>query len=151
MFSVTHFRSEFIRQNQADIIRKVTMTQFMLVIILVAIPVGVFNVPYWLAPLFAVAGYVAGYNHNGEFVWKRALARLIVWFRTQSDSPQIVNVQAEWDNIRAQAQRQRTGGLFPTTIVMDYVSAKPDLREPHPSTNTAPLSRSSPLSRSRPA
>jgi hypothetical protein len=116
MFSVTHFRSEFIQQNQADIIRKVTMTQFMLVIILVAVAVGVFNAPFWLSPLFAAAGYAAGYNYNGEFVWKRLLARLIVWFRTQTDSPQIVNLQAEWDRIRIQAERQQLNGAFPATI-----------------------------------
>jgi len=40
MFSVTHFRSEFIQQGQAHIIRKVTMTQFMLVIVLTAVGVG---------------------------------------------------------------------------------------------------------------
>ena len=58
MFSVTHFRSEFIQQSQATIIRKVTMTQFMLVIVLTAIGVGLFNAPFWLAPLFFVAGSV---------------------------------------------------------------------------------------------
>lgn len=60
MFSVTHFRSEFIQQGQATIIRKVTMTQFMLVIVLTAVGVGLFNAPFWLAPLFIVAGYAAG-------------------------------------------------------------------------------------------
>jgi hypothetical protein len=117
MFSVTHFRSEFIRQNQADIVRKVTMTQFMLVIILLAIGVGVFSAPFWLSPLFAAAGYVAGYNHNGEFVWKRVRARLIVLFRTQTDSPQIINLQAEWDRVRTEAQRQQRNGMYPTTII----------------------------------
>ena len=74
MFSVTHFRSEFIQQGQATIIRKVTMTQFMLVIVLTAIGVGLFNAPFWLAPLFIVAGYAAGYTHNGEILLKRLVA-----------------------------------------------------------------------------
>ena len=30
MFTVTHFRSEFVRQSRATILRKVTMTHFML-------------------------------------------------------------------------------------------------------------------------
>ncbi len=81
MFSVTHFRSEFIRQNQATIIRKVTMTQFMLVIILTAIGVGLFNAPLWLAPIFIVAGYAAGYSHHGEIVLKRVVAYVTVWLR----------------------------------------------------------------------
>jgi len=119
MFSVTHFRSEFIRQNQADIIRKVTMTQFMLVIILLAIGVGVFSVPFWLSPLFAAAGYTAGYNHNGEILWKRLLARLIVRGRTLADSPQIVNLQAEWDRVRVQAERQQRHQVFPATIIVE--------------------------------
>ena len=52
MFTVTHFRSEFVRQNQATILRKVTMTQFMLIIAAAVIGVGLFGAPFWLAPLF---------------------------------------------------------------------------------------------------
>ena len=33
MFSITHFRTEFIQQGQATILRRVTMTQFMYIII----------------------------------------------------------------------------------------------------------------------
>lgn len=87
MFSVTHFRSEFIHQGQAAIIRKVTMTQFMLVIILTAVGVGLFKAPFWLAPLFIVAGYTAGYTHNGEIVLKRFVAYLTVWGRNLVGSP----------------------------------------------------------------
>ena len=56
MFSVTHFRSEFVRQSQATILRKVTMTQFMLVIVVTALGVGLLRAPFWLAPLFIGAG-----------------------------------------------------------------------------------------------
>ena len=117
MFSVTHFRSEFIQQGQATIIRKVTMTQFMLVIVLTAIGVGLFNAPFWLAPLFVVAGYAAGYTHNGEIVLKRLVAYLMVWLRNLVGAPQIVNVQAEWDSVRVRAERQQIGGAFAATVV----------------------------------
>ncbi len=45
MFSVTHFRSEFIQQTQATILRKVTMTQFMLVVLFTA--VGIVFCMFW--------------------------------------------------------------------------------------------------------
>jgi hypothetical protein len=113
MFSVTHFRSEFIRQSQATIVRKVTMTQFMLVIILNAVGVGLFNASFWLAPLFIVAGYVAGYTHNGEILLKRLVAYLLV------GAPQIVNVQAEWDSVRVRAERLQISGAFAATVIVE--------------------------------
>jgi hypothetical protein len=119
MFSVTHFRSEFIGHNQATIIRKVTMTQFMLVIIVTALGVGLFGAPYWLAPLFIVAGYVAGYNHNGEILLKRLLAYVTVWLRHLAGRPQIIDVQAEWDAVRLQAERQQIRGAFTATVVVE--------------------------------
>ena len=118
MFSVTHFRTEFIHQGQATIMRKVTMTQFMLVIILTAIGIGLFKVPYWLAPLFIIAGYTAGYVHNGEILLKRIIASLTVWGRGVAGYPRIVNIQTEWDNVRVAAERQQMNGLFPTTVVV---------------------------------
>lgn len=119
MFSVTHFRSEFIQQGQATIIRKVTMTQFMLVIILTAIGVGLFNAPFWLSPVFIVAGYAAGYTHNGEIVLKRVVAYVAVWMRNLVGAPQIVNVQAEWDSVRVRAERQQISGAFAATVVVE--------------------------------
>ena len=119
MFSVTHFRSEFIQQGQATIIRKVTMTQFMLVIVLTAVGVGLFKAPFWLAPLFIVAGYAAGYTHNGEIVLKRFVAFLMVWLRNLAGAPQIVNVQAEWDSVRVRAERQQIGGAFAATVIVE--------------------------------
>jgi len=119
MFSVTHFRSEFIQQGQATIIRKVTMTQFMLMIILTAIGVGVLNAPFWASPVLMAAGYVAGRTHNGEVVLKRAAAYLTVWIRNRVGSPRIVNVQAEWDDFRARAERQQISGAFPATVVVE--------------------------------
>ena len=119
MFSVTHFRSEFIHQGQATIIRKVTMTQFMLVICLTAVAVGLFRAPFWLAPLFIIAGYVAGYTYNGEIVLRRAVAYLTVWVRNLFGAPQLVNLQAEWDNVRVHAERQQLGGAFTATVVVE--------------------------------
>ena len=119
MFSVTHIRSEFIQQGQATILRKVTMTQFLLVIALTVLGVGLFNAPFWLAPLFMAAGYIAGYSYHGEIVLKRVAAYLTVWGRNLAGSPRIVNIQAEWDTARLQAERQRIGGVFPTTVMME--------------------------------
>jgi hypothetical protein len=119
MFSVTHFRSEFIGHNQATIIRKVTMTQFMLVVVCTILGIGLLGAPYWLAPLFIVAGYAAGHNHNGEIVLKRLLAYLIVWIRHLSGRPQLVNVQAEWDAVRLQAERQQISGAFTATVIVE--------------------------------
>ncbi|HID53375.1 MAG TPA: hypothetical protein EYP41_15255 [Anaerolineae bacterium] len=119
MFNVTHFRSEFIQQGQATIIRKVTMTQFMLVIILTAVGVGLFKAPFWLAPLFIAAGYAAGYAYNGEIVLKRVTAWLTVWVRQTAGAPRIVNIQAEWDNVRVRAERQQISGVFAATVVVE--------------------------------
>lgn len=119
MFSVTHFRSEFIQQGQATIIRKVTMTQFMLVIGLTAVGIGLFKAPFWLAPLFIVVGYVAGYSHNGEIVARRIFAYAMVWGRNLAGAPQIVNVQAEWDGVRLQAEQVHIGGAFGASVVVE--------------------------------
>jgi hypothetical protein len=116
MFTVTHFRSEFIRQSQATILRKVTMTQFMLVIIFLAVGLGLLKAPFWLAPLFMAAGYVAGYVHRGEILFKRLAAYAIVWGRNLARAPRLVNVQAEWEGVRLGAARQQLGGGFVTAI-----------------------------------
>ena len=95
------------------------MTQFMLVIVLTAIGVGLFNAPLWLTPLFIVAGYAAGYTHNGEILMKRLVAYLAVWLRHLMGAPQIVNVQAEWDSVRLHAERHQIGGAFAGTVVVE--------------------------------
>lgn len=119
MFTVTHFRSEFIQQGQATIIRKVTMTQFMFVIIFTAIGVGLFNAPFWLSPFFMAAGYAAGYGHQGEIVLKRLVAYATVWLRNLAGAPHIVNVQAEWDSVRVRAERQQISGALAATVVVE--------------------------------
>ena len=108
MFTVTHFRSEFVRQSQATILRKVTMTQFMLVIVASAIGIGLFGAPYWLAPLFMALGYVAGYEYNGEILLRRVLAYAVVWTRSAAGRPRLVNVQAQWEHARANGERPGT-------------------------------------------
>ena len=100
MFTVTHFRSEFVRQSQATILRRVTMTQFMLVIVTAAIGVGLFGAPFWLAPAFMALGYVAGHQHQGEILLRRVLAYALVWARSAGGRPRLVDVQAEWDGAR---------------------------------------------------
>lgn len=119
MFSVTHFRSEFVRQNQAPILPRVTFTQFTLVLILTSLGVGLFNAPFWLAPLFIAVGYIAGFNHNGEILVKRLLAYTVVWLRHLVGLPQIVNVQAEWDGVRVRAERQQIRGAVAATVTVE--------------------------------
>lgn len=119
MFNVTHFRSEFVNQRTATIIRKVTMVQFMLVTVLTAVGVGLFNAPFWLAPFFITAGYVAGYSHNGEIVLKRITAYLTVWIRQLLGMPQIINIQADWDSVRIRAEQQQIRGAFTATVIVE--------------------------------
>ena len=119
MMTVTHFRSEFIQHQQATIVRKVTMTQFLLVVLFTVVAVGLFGVPFWLAPLFMLIGYAAGYTYQGEIVIKRLTAYAIVWLRATLGQPRIVNVQAEWDAIRQQAERQQIHSLFPASVIVD--------------------------------
>ncbi|MGH2537104.1 MAG: hypothetical protein ACRDHL_06900 [Candidatus Promineifilaceae bacterium] len=119
MFSVTHFRSEFIQQTQATILRRVTMTQFMLVIVFLAIGLGLFKAPFWLAPPCMVAGYAAGYMHRGEIVLKRLAAYAAVWARSLARAPRVVNVHAEWEQVRMQAERGRIGESFSPVVVIN--------------------------------
>jgi hypothetical protein len=111
MFTVTHFRTEFIAQGQAHILRKVTMTQFMFVIALTTLVVGVFEVPYWLSPLFMIIGYLAGYVHRGEILLKRWLAFLTVWTRQVTDRPRIVNLTTTWQEAKAEQGQTNTLSL----------------------------------------
>jgi hypothetical protein len=119
MFTVTHFRSEFIRQGQATILRRVTMTQFMLVIIFLAVGLGLFEAPYWLAPLFMAAGYAAGYVYRGEILARRLVAYTVVWVRGLARAPRLVNVQAEWEAVGRHADRLPLGDVFAVTVALD--------------------------------
>jgi len=97
MFTVTHFRTEFIQQGQATILRRVTMTQFMFIIIASVVGVGLFSLPLWSAPFWAVVGYLAGYTHNGEILVRRVLAYLSTCLRELTGRPRIVNLQTSWE------------------------------------------------------
>ncbi len=119
MFTVTHFRTEFIQQNQAAILRKITMTQFMLMITVTAVAIGLFNAPFWLAPVFIVAGYLAGYIHQGEILLKRWIAYLTVWLRLTAGSPHIVNLQAEWDVAYAKTEREQPERSWLATVTVE--------------------------------
>ncbi|MGB1249615.1 MAG: hypothetical protein ACPG8W_03215 [Candidatus Promineifilaceae bacterium] len=124
MMTVTHFRSEFIQQQQATIVRKVTMTQFLFVVTFTAISVGLLGAPFWLAPFFMLLGYAAGYTYQGEIVIKRLVAYTIVWLRSFFGRPRIINVQAEWDAVRQQAERQQIHGLFAASVIVEPLSKK---------------------------
>ncbi|MCP5345225.1 MAG: hypothetical protein H7A05_11445 [Pseudomonadales bacterium] len=96
----THFRTEFVRQSKAAIMRRVTMTQFMFVIIALAVGLGLFNAPWWTAPFFIIAGYIAGYDLRGEMVLKRLWAYARVQTRLTFRQPRLVNIEAEWEKLR---------------------------------------------------
>ena len=105
--SCQHFRTEFVRQSQATILRKVTMTQFMLVLLVSGVGMMVLNAPIWTLPLWIALGYVAGYSYNGEFVHKRVRAYVVVWVRLAIGRPRIINVQQEWEQTKAQATNRK--------------------------------------------
>ncbi|MBX3061016.1 MAG: hypothetical protein KF770_31545 [Anaerolineae bacterium] len=106
MVTVKQYKTEFITQSAATILPRVTMTQFMLVIVCAAFFFGVLHLPMWLAPLPLFLGYVAGYQHNGELVVKRFRAYLFIFLRQQLGRPRRLNVQWQWDTHEMKAQRQ---------------------------------------------
>ena len=115
--SCQHFRSEFVRQSQATIMRKVTMTQFLFVLAGLGLGALVLQTPVWALPLFAISGYVAGYNYHGEFVYRRVTAYATVWLRLAINRPRIINVQAEWDQTASKTAVQRKRSLRTITLV----------------------------------
>lgn len=98
MFTITHFRTEFIQQGQATILRRVTMTQFLFVIVAGVVGIGLLNLPFWSLPFLAVIGYLAGYTHNGEIIARRVWAYLFTRLRELTNRPRIVNLQTRWAN-----------------------------------------------------
>jgi hypothetical protein len=122
MFYVTHFRTEFIKRDGANIMSKVTMTQFMLLIAFSLVGVGLFKAPLMTTPLFMLAGYAAGYKYNGEILIRRAWAYLYVWGRSLVGQPRLVNLQTEWEAAQTFAQDGQLGDPFdglPAAIVID--------------------------------
>ena len=105
MISCQQFRTEFVRQSQATIMRKVTMTQFFFVIGALFLSMMVFNVSLFIVPFFVIGAWVLGYQLNGEFVYKRLLAFLLVHGRAFLGKPRVVNVMAEWEAVQASAKR----------------------------------------------
>ena len=49
-FNCVHFRTEFVRQSEANILRKLTMTQFMGILIVGGIGLMILDAPFWSAP-----------------------------------------------------------------------------------------------------
>ena len=96
----THFRTEFVRQSKASIMPRVTMTQFMSVIVTLVVGIGLFSLPWWLAPLLIAAAYVAAYDLRGEMVCLRLLAYGQVKARQVLGQPRVVNVESQWEALR---------------------------------------------------
>ncbi|MBK8989480.1 MAG: hypothetical protein IPM39_26060 [Chloroflexi bacterium] len=63
----THFHTEFVRQNKALILPRLTMTQFMFVIVSLVVGIGMLNLPWWMAPLLMVLAYAAGHDLRGRW------------------------------------------------------------------------------------
>ncbi len=98
----TQFRTEFVRQSQATIMPRVTMTQFIFVIVALVAGIGLLGLPWWLAPLFVAAGYLAAYEHRGEMLYKRTLATATVQLRHLAGRPRLVNLQSRWETMNAE-------------------------------------------------
>lgn len=106
MLRVKQYKTEFVTQAEATILPRVTMIQFMLVIVCAVFFFGALNIPVWLSPLPLVLGYVAGYRHNGELVIKRVRAYVAIFLRGQLGRPRRLNLQHQWDSHEVKALRQ---------------------------------------------
>ncbi|MCB0029575.1 MAG: hypothetical protein KDE28_16790 [Anaerolineales bacterium] len=105
MISCQHFRSEFVRQSQATIMRKVTMTQFFFVILTLFLALMLFHLPLLTIPVLVAAAWVLGYQLRGEFVYKRLVAFLLVHGRALAGRPRLVNVMADWEATQSATAR----------------------------------------------
>ena len=93
----SHFHTEFVRQSKAYILPRVTMTQFMAVIVTLVVGVGMLNLPWWSSPLLIALAYVAGYDLRGEMVWMRLLVYAQVRARQLIGRPRVVDINSQWE------------------------------------------------------
>ncbi len=98
MFRSTQFQAEFCTQSQATIVPRVTMTQFFLMILGAGAGAVVFNLPGYLIPIPVILGYIAGYTHNGELMFKRLRAWITVWGRQLLQRQINVSLEGQWKN-----------------------------------------------------
>lgn len=117
--SCQHFRTEFVRHSQATILRKVTMTQFMLVLLVSGAGMVLFNAPIWTLPLWIALGYMAGYSHNGEFIHKRVRAYSVVWLRLALGRPRIINLQQTWEQAKTQTNNHKQSNLRASVTLVE--------------------------------
>lgn len=115
LLSCQNFRTEFVRQSQAQIVRKVTLTQFYAMLIGASLFLFVFSNVTWFAIPGVVLGYIAGYNHNGEYVYKRVMAYVYTWFRVALAKPRIVSLETEWQDVKS-SERTGKGSLRGVTF-----------------------------------
>jgi hypothetical protein len=118
-FSCNHFRTEFVRQSEANVLRKLTMTQFMGILIACGIGLMILKASIWTAPVWIALGYVLAYNHNGEFVFMRLVAYAGVWLRLAAARPRIINVQEQWNTARLEAQAQMFSTTIPAAVTIE--------------------------------
>ncbi len=106
MLTIKQYKTEFVTQAEATILPRVTMTQFMMVIVCAVIFFGGLHIPMWLSPLPLILGYLAGYRHNGELVVKRVRAYVSIFLHQQTGRPRRVNLQSHWDSHEVRTLRQ---------------------------------------------
>ncbi len=107
MFSSVQFKTEFCTQAQATIIPRVTMTQFMLMILAIGGSVIVLDLPSYLVPIPVILAYVAGYYHNGELMMRRARAWVIVWLRQLMQRQTQIGLEQQWQSVQLSSDRKR--------------------------------------------
>jgi hypothetical protein len=117
--SCNHFRTEFVRQSEANVLRKLTMTQFMSILIACGVGIMILKASVWSAPVWIALGYGLAYNHNGEFVFKRLIAYAGVWLRLAAGKPRIINMQAQWDKARLEAQAQMSTTTIRAAVTIE--------------------------------
>ncbi len=107
MFSSVQFKTEFCTQAQATIVPRVTMTQFLLMILAAGGGTVVLNLPGYLIPILIILAYIAGYYHNGELVIKRARAWSMVWMRQLMQKQTQITLENQWKNVQISSDRKR--------------------------------------------
>lgn len=107
MFRSVQFKTEFCTQTQATIVPRVTMTQFLLMILGAGFGAVILKLPGLLLLVPVVLGYIAGYTHNGELVVKRFWAWTMVWGRQLLQRHCTVTLAQQWLQVSQSVKLKR--------------------------------------------
>lgn len=109
MFTSVQFKTEFCTQAQATIVPRVTMTQFLLMILSAGGGAMILNLPGFLIPIPVILAYIAGYFHNGELVIKRVKAWITVWFLQLINQQTQIKLENQWKQVKVSTElKQRS-------------------------------------------